>query len=70
MVRCLVLSNICLSGTNNAIENLKEYTGHSFQFLGPHKNMHSLLMILQEDRQTITVLNEAPLDDTRNYLEE
>lgn len=61
MIRCLVLSNICLSGTNDTIDNLKEYSGQAFHFLGPQSNLHPLLMILQEDKQTITILNESPV---------
>lgn len=70
MIRCYVLSNICLSGTNDNIDNLKEYSGYSFHFLGPQSNIQPLMMILQEDRQTITVLNETAVDDTLRYLEE
>lgn len=70
MVRCLVLSNICLSGINDTIDNLKEYSGQTFHFLGPLSNLHPLLLILQDDRQTITVLNESPVEDVSCYLEE
>lgn len=61
MIRSLVLSNICLSGTNDTIENFKEYSGYQVQFIGPQSNLEPLILILQEDRQTITVLNEVPL---------
>ncbi len=68
MIRCMVLSNICLVGTNDTIENLKEYSGYSFHFLGPQSNLQPLLMILQEDKQTITVLNEPAIEDVSFYL--
>lgn len=68
MIRCLLLSNIVLTGSNDVIDNLKEYSGHAFHFIGPQSNLSPLLMILQEDRQTITVLNETPIQDTSYYL--
>ena len=68
MIRCLVLSNILLSGSNTGIENLREYSGYSFLFLGRECNLQPLLMILQEDKQTLTVLNEHPVEDLSLYL--
>jgi|JI9StandDraft_2_1071091.scaffolds.fasta_scaffold1108213_2 hypothetical protein len=53
----MVFSDICLYGTNDSIDNLKEYSGHAFLFLGPPSNLHPLILILQEDRHTVTVLN-------------
>lgn len=67
MVRCMVLSDICLSGTNDSIDNLKEYPGHAFLFLGPSSNIEPLLLTLEEDKQTITVLNENPPKDISLY---
>lgn len=39
-------------------------------FLGPLGNIEPLLLILQEDRQTITVLCESPIEDSEACYEE
>jgi len=39
MIRSLVISNICLSGSNDSIDTLKEYSGNAVMFLGPNRNL-------------------------------
>ena len=56
MVRSMLLSNIRLLGGSDHIEKFKEYSGHYLLFLGPPCNIDPLILILQEDRQSITVL--------------
>lgn len=67
MIRSLLLSNICLSSSNEAVETFKEYSGHSVIFLGPNRNINPLILILQEDKQTITVLSESAAENTSGY---
>ena len=67
MIRSMVLSNIRLLGGSDNIEKFKEYSGHCLLFLGPASNIDPLILILQEDRQTITVLAEQAVSDPRLY---
>jgi hypothetical protein len=68
MIRSLVISNICLSGSNDSVDTLKEYSGNTVMFIGPNRNLEPLIFILQEDKQTITVLSENAMTDQSQYL--
>lgn len=58
-VRVLTISNLNLNEKNESLATYKEYSGSWIMFLGPHSYYEPFLFILQEDKQTITILSEG-----------
>jgi hypothetical protein len=58
MIRSLVLSDVPLAGSNDNIESFREYSSQAALFLGPQRNLEPLLLLLLEDKQTVTVVSE------------
>ena len=57
-VRAFTISNVNMN-QENAITSYKEYNGSWIMFVGSPNSYNSFIMIVQDDRQTITVLAEG-----------